>query len=272
MRFRQLLASTCLKSKVDKTVRNTFRAWNAAVSTIKGWPGHRLKAGDSSDWRYTLPWATFPDSYRQDVELFVRRSENDWLEAGDALEPLHVRTQSNYSEALRRAASILVTLGCDPNSIKTLGDVVLPPQAKRILHFLAKRIGRTKGGHVGYMSLVLFMAARDHVRLGDSDLATLEKFVRNTAESRRGMSDQTWERLVQFDDPTLLRRLQHLPEELVRSVKKQPLTLRTAKIVRLALALEFHAFSRLPRRAFCQRHESGASLAARFLGGLARLV
>jgi len=79
MRFRQLLASTCLKSKVDKTVRNTFRAWNAAVSTIKGWPGHRLKAGDSSDWRYTLPWATFPDSYRQDVELFVRRSENDWL-------------------------------------------------------------------------------------------------------------------------------------------------------------------------------------------------
>ena len=65
----------------------------------------------------------------------------------------------------------------------------------------------------------------------------LDRFVRNTAERRRGMSDQTWERLVQFDDPTLLRRLQHLPEELVRSVKKQPVTLTTAKTVRLALTL-----------------------------------
>ncbi len=51
------------------------------------------------------------------------------------------------------------------------------------------------------------------------------------------MSDQTWERLVQFDDAALLRRLQHLPEELVRSVKKQPVTITTAKTVRLALAL-----------------------------------
>jgi len=131
-RFRQLLSSTCLKSKVDKTVRNTFKAWNVAVATIQGWPGRHLSVRGVPNWRYALPWSTFPVSYRQDVDLFLRRSEDDWLE-GDDREQLHPHTQANYSEALRRGASILVELGVDPNTIKTLGDVVSPTRAKRIL-------------------------------------------------------------------------------------------------------------------------------------------
>ena len=236
MRFRQLLSSTCLKGKVDKTVRNTVRSWNAAVGDIEGWPGCHL-AGYSSDWRYIRPWKTFPVSYRQDVDLFVSRSADDWLEESDCREPLHPHTRANYSDALRRAASILVSLGAEPNLIKTLADVVQPNHVKRVLTFLAKRTSRKQGGHTGYMALVLYMAARDHVHISASELTKLETFVRNTAERRRGMSDQTWERLVQFDDPALLKQLQHLPEELVRSVKRQPVTITTAKTVRLALAL-----------------------------------
>ena len=130
-----------------------------------------------------------------------------------------------------------MSLGAEPNSIKTLADVVQPNHVKRVLTFLAKRTSRKQGGHTGYMALVLYMVARDHVHISASELTKLETFVRNTAERRRGMSDQTWERLVQFDDAALLKQLQHLPEELVRSVKKQPVTITTAKTVRLALAL-----------------------------------
>jgi integrase len=238
LRFRQLLTSTCLKSKVDKTVRGTFKAWNAAVDTIEGWPSLRLEAGHSSDWSYVRPWNEFPATFRKDVESFVNRGDDeDWLYSDTRRDQLRPRTRLNYSGALRRAASILVVLGCDPSSIKTLHDVAYPQQAERILTFLRRRTGRKCGGHVGYMSLVLYMVAKRHLRLEEPDLAMLERFVRNTAERQRGMADQTWERLVQFDDRVVLRRLQNLPEELARSVKGQPVTLTSAKTVRLALAL-----------------------------------
>jgi integrase len=237
LRFRQLLTSTCLKSKVDKTVRGTFKAWNAAADEIEGWPGRRLEVGGSPEWIYIRPWNTFPISYRQDVDVFVSRAEDDWLYRDDGREPLRPTTRANYSEALRRAASVLVLLGTHPNSIRTLDDVAHPNQASRILYFLSERTARKHGGHVGYMALVLYMVARDHLRLSGEELATLARFARNTADRRHGMSDRTWERLVQFDDPRLLRKFEALPDELVRSIKKQPISISTAKTVRVALAL-----------------------------------
>jgi integrase len=242
-RYHALLRATCIKSKRDKTVRNTIRAWNRAVTTVPGWPQQILHA-TANEWYYSLPWSKLPVRYREDVETFLARGETaDWLDvaldAGDEKEvrPLHPRTKSNYRGALCRAASILIRLGAAPESIRSLADVVSPDAVKRILIFLRDRTGREQGGHVGYMALVLFLAARDHVQASEEHLKKLEQFVANTADHHRGMSERTCQRLVQFDDAAALDRLEDLPEELVRSVKRLPINTQTATVVRTALCL-----------------------------------
>jgi len=229
--FRLLLGETSLKSKADKVVRNTVREWNRSVEKIKGWPSRYLIA--SKERNYILAWSTFPPSYRDEVEAFVGRAEIDWLEPSPG-QPLRSRTKANYGDALRRAGSILVKLGTPLDSISSLREVVAPVRVRSVLEFIRDRTGRTTGGHVGYMAWVLLLAAR-HVHARESDLAMLEQFVGRTAETRRGMADRTWERLVQFDDPVALDRLRDLSEDLVRSVRDQPVSVGTAKTIRLAL-------------------------------------
>jgi len=240
-RYRDLLRATCIKSRRDKTVRNTIRAWNRAVTTVPGWPQKPLQT-NSNHWYYGLAWSKLPASYREDVEAFVARGgETDWLEDtvddddADERDPLHPRTRQNYREALRRAASILLTRGIRADAIKSLSDVTTPDAVKYILTFLRKRTGRRRGGHVGYMALVLFMAAKGHVDA--TDLKKLERLVEKTAQCRRGMSERTAERLTQFDNAAALDQLEDLPEGLVRSVRNLPVNASTAKIVRTGLCL-----------------------------------
>jgi integrase len=241
--FRSHLGETCLKSKVAKVIRNTVREWNRAVENIEGWPARRLNVGAVDKWHYALPWSAFPQGFRDEVETFVGRQELDWLEP-TAGQPLRPQTRANYRNALRRAASILVDLGTPPDSISSLREVVEPSRVRLVLEFLRERTGRTRGGHVAYMALLLYLAARDYVHAHDSNLQPvkaklerLQKFVANTAETKRGMSDRTWRRLLQFDDPVVLERVKNFHFELLESVKDQPITVETAKTVRLALLL-----------------------------------
>jgi integrase len=212
------------------------------VELVPGWPPQSLGAEYHSDRTYALEWSAFQTSYPEDVGAFVRRStavesEADWLDAEDDRRPLRPRTQSNYSEALRRAASILVKLGVDPNSIRLIRDVVEPSRVKRILHFLKDRTGRKSGGHVGYMALVLYLAAVDRGGLTDKQIEILGGFVAKTKERRLQMSERTEQRLAQFEDPLVLERFKHLPAILVDRAEKLPVGIASAKAVRMALLI-----------------------------------
>ena len=241
-RLKTILRATCLKSKAEKTVRRTVRAWNIASASFEGRPLQVLRAGDRSDWTYVLAWSAFPASYAEDVAAFVDRGVSqatigDWLDREDDRDPLRPRTKSNYSNALRRAASVLVKLGVEANSIRLVSDVVEPSRVKQVLHFLRDRTGREWGGHVGYMALVLYMAAVDRGGLDTPSLTQLGKWVDATGEQRRRMSERTEKRLTQFDDSAALARFRELPASLIASVAKLPLSVSTAKTVKMALLI-----------------------------------
>jgi hypothetical protein len=245
LEFRSDLAQTCGKTKAIQTLGNTVRTWNRAVEMIPGWPATRLDGGVRHDWDYGLPWSAFAPSYRDDVDAFITHFDFDSLGPipGGGL---RARTKANYREGLRRAASILVAVGVDGNSIASLRDVVEPSRVKRIIKFLWDRNGEKRGGHAGFMAFLLLMVARDHVR-ARADVGQLERLFWKTADTRFGkMADRTWQRLRSFDDPTVINEFKNLHDRLVDGVLDRPADISTAKTLRLALSLALSVETALP--------------------------
>jgi len=234
-RYREELRRTCARSKADKLARYVVRGWNAAAETIQGWPQRRLEAGFNADRFYILPWSAFPGSYRDDVEAFLASDADTWLQGDTARRSLKPRTKSNYRDAYRRAASILVRLGVAAESIRTLADVVHLDRVEAVLCFLRDRTERRQGGHVALMALLLLVAADVHVGADDKVVEKLTEYFESVRERGQTMSPRTQERLAQFDDPALLDRLERLPSDLIKAVKGKPVDQATAGRVRLAL-------------------------------------
>lgn len=244
--FRLVLAQTCLKNKANQTFCKTVSAWNRAVETVDGWPSSRLNGGVRHDSTYALPWSELPSSYRDDVEAFIAHLDYDSLgpiPGGGLRAP----TKNNYRHGLRRAASILVRLGVAADSITSLGIVVAPARVREIIKFLWHRNGEKTGGHAALMAFLLLMVARDHVRAHADDVDELRRLFWKTADTCFGkMADRTWDRLIPFGDPILLRKFKNLPAQLVHSVVGQPVDISTAKAVRLALSLALYFETALP--------------------------
>jgi integrase len=236
------LRTTGLNSKTDKIVRNTARAWNRARQTIPGWPLVTLTVVCRKSDVPLLPWSDFPPSLEEDVRRFLDR-DGDWLSEENFLSttgrpPLRPTTVSNYRNGLRRVASLMVTLGAPPAEIGTLADLVRVDRVKGVLKHVAKRTGRTQGGHVMFLALLLYLVGREHVQVTGKPLEQLEAFFKKTRPDSIGMSDRTLNRYTQFDDPDVLDQLIRLPKSLMARADKDAVpSLSSAKRARLALFL-----------------------------------
>ncbi len=248
-KFRRRVETTCLKSKSNKVVRSTVKAWNSAGLMVPGWPATRLNTGQSDGWYYSLPWSAFPPSFRADVNAYSARGQEatDFLgflddEPADQLAFLEPRTQENYRDGLKRAASILVKRGVPAESIVGIGSLVSPERVRTILEFLSKRLQRKDGGLLGLVAMLLYVAARDWVypkveakSPEAAVIAKLQHYFTLTKLKTPGMSERTRARLGAFDDPRVLTEYLQLPRRLVAEAEKLPVNSKSAALIRLAL-------------------------------------
>jgi hypothetical protein len=241
-RFAEDLRRTCLGSKADQVVRNTARAWKRAQQVIPGWPKATLGYRPRKSTIPLLPWSDFPATLEQDAQAFLKRDDN-WLSLDDLQpdgqkRPLRPITRSNYLDGLRRIASTLVALGTPPTDLRCLADLVQVERVRAVLQHVSARTGRTKGGHVMFLALLLFIVARDHVGFTGPPLKRLETFFKKTRPETVGMSDRTLNRYTQFEDHTVLDRLIRLPRQLMAQADKSDVPdVSSAKRARLALYL-----------------------------------
>jgi hypothetical protein len=144
----------------------------------------------------------------------------------------------NYRQTCLRAASILVTLGHPAERITALANVVAPVNVRDICQFLARRNQRKEGGAPFQMALILYIAAKHHVRLPAEELTKLERFWRAIRGPFGKMSQRTFRRLEQFDDQRAMIAMAQLPVTLMKAAARfgQP-SVRSAKLVRTALFL-----------------------------------
>ena len=238
--FKILLSETCLVSKFTRGARETAAAWAEARTEIAGWPQNELGDPERQQHGYALPWSAFPDSFREDVEAFVTRDDLDDEDEDDdhPLRPLRKRTADNYRQTCVRAASILVRLGQSAETITSLKDLVALQTVKSIAKFLKERNQREVGGAPFQMALILFIAAKDHVHLPEAELRRLKRYWKKIRGRYGKMSDRTFKRLQQFDDPKATEAMAMLPDTLLKAARKlgKP-TIESAKLVRTALLL-----------------------------------
>jgi integrase len=241
--FGTLLAETCLNSKFTRVARETAAAWAEARTKIKGWPQNELGNPERHQHGYALPWSAFPDSFRADVEAFVTRAELDDLDDFDEdgahqLRPLGKRTVRNYGETCLRAASILVRLGQSTETIGGLKELVTIQNIKLVARFLAERNQRTEGGAPFQTALILYIAAKHHLHLPEPELERIKRYWKKIRGRYGKMSDRTFRRLQQFDDPKATEAMAKLPDQLLKVAQKlgKP-SVESAKLVRTALLL-----------------------------------
>lgn len=238
-RFHNILKLTNLGAKTRNVLRGTITAWDHGRCHFEGWPNIDLGQAPAETRFYGLSWSAFPASFREDVEHFLSRPGSNLqgifgtVAKGGELpspappksrssKPLHIRTQENYREALRRSASILVHVGRrEAEQITGLAALIGVDEAREILHFLAQRTGRQDGGCLALVALMLFLAARDYVLPSEETVIQLGLLWRLVRGPHREMSPRSLRRLCQFDDDDKAKKMARLPSQLASAARGQ---------------------------------------------------
>src|SRR5262249_53040672 len=109
---------------------------------------------------------------------------------------------------------------------------------RHIATFLGERNQRTEGGAPFQTTLILFIAAKHHLRLPKPELDRLERYWKKIRGKHGEMSTRTFKRLQQFEDPRAISAMAQLPATLARvAMRMGKPTTASAKLVRTALFL-----------------------------------
>jgi integrase len=187
---------------------------------------------------YTQPMAAYPESFREDLQLFLDRlappDGASMFRAGTAPRRLRPATLKVRAFAIRQASAALVAQGHEPSSLRSLRDLVQPvARAGTILDFYFARAQGRVGGQVATIAETLRQVAKHHAAIPSADLAELERWCSQAQPRRGGMSEKVRDRLRRLTEPHPRALLLHLPNELMRRAER--LGAGTADAGRLAL-------------------------------------
>jgi hypothetical protein len=136
--FERRLDAADLKDSPRDLARTARQFWNKAVNTIPGWPQRYVMVPDYTN-TYAVPWDAFPASLRAEADAWFTR-----LAGTDPLDELPFRPLRPSSIATRRRqlheyVSALVRSGHNPDSLRSLADLVQVDRLKDALRFIIAR-------------------------------------------------------------------------------------------------------------------------------------
>jgi integrase len=117
-------------------------------------------------------------------------------------------------------ATALVKSGRDPQTIRSLADLVQPEALKTELSFFWARNGRRKTAQLHDFALTAIKVAKWWVKAPVERIGELQTIRREVAPKEMGMTPRNRARLRQFDDPENVRRLIDLPQAIVRALPR----------------------------------------------------
>ncbi len=236
-RFLDDLSEAALVDKPRNIHRMTCCLWNKAASAFPTWPQQVLTVPDYRK-HYALAWTIFPASLKEDVDAYLKCLTGKDVLAEIYFRPLRPISIENRLKLLRAYVSALVQHGYDPQSLKTLHDVVAVDVLKHGLRVFLDRAGG-KTAYINEVAYVITAVAHYWVKVDPKHLEQLKELCKRLKSREVGMTDKNRSRLRQFDDPENVRRLLALPAKLVADARRagKP-TCDTARMVQVALALE----------------------------------
>lgn len=228
---------------VSKNPRNLLKhsiaVWNMCHRRVPGWPGSPLSSPFKTE-PFMLPLDAFPETFQEDVAAFETRMSNpDPLDPKAPLRALRPATLESYRYTFRRVASALVRGGhVELDALTGFHVLCEAVNFKAALRPFLPKADDQDTGYAHKMATQLIAVARHHLRCEEAHLNQLERIARRLKpKTTGGMGKRNRERLQQFDDEVVVRRLLRFPaEERARALLKN-YPLRRAKGVERALAI-----------------------------------
>ncbi|MHB2170098.1 hypothetical protein [Alsobacter sp. R-9] len=236
--FKSELFGDALLKDPEKTWTDFAVAWNRAGSRTTGFPSIRIERPSRREV-YVLPWTSFPASLKQDVDAWLDRlAGRDFADDGPA-RPARPSTLTTRAYQLRSFASALVHRGRDPQTLRSLADLVVLDAFNEGLRFYYERKGRQTSSTIHDMASMLKGVAKHWVKAPEPDLAKMATVVKRLAVPQEGLTRKNRERLRPFDDPQAVDALLGLPARLRDEVDRGVLPGKRASVrAGLALAIE----------------------------------
>jgi integrase len=218
--FGQALLRGSLVGRPKQVHRSACLAWNECIDRVPGWPRQTLIVPNNRR-DFSLAWSVFPHSFQADVDTYLDHLAGTDLLADTATRPASPVTLKFRRTQLRQMASALGHSGRKPDTICSLADLVAVDSAKTILTFFLKRHGQRKSGQIHNVALLLVNIARHWVEVPPEQLEQLQKLRRRMDPGRKGLTDKSRVRLMQFDDEENIAKLVLLPQVLATEVRRQ---------------------------------------------------
>jgi len=241
-----LVATQFMQALTDETLvkaprvnhQNLCRVWNRMQGLVPGWPDVALTVPRYTD-HYSLPWSSFPGSFREDVESYLASLANDdILDLNSAPRPLKPRTLKAYRYELRRFASALVCQGHDAMRITSLAYLVDLRHVEHGLRFLLKRNGDRPMSSAADLATLLGKVAKYWVCAPVDSVAMINRYARRVRPPIGGLGVKNRMRLAPLRDEQNLARLFLLPPKIRKEVeKKNRCTRADALLMQYAVAL-----------------------------------
>lgn len=258
----QALYADRLHSDPRHVHQNAIRAWNRLVDSIDVWPRNKLTMPRYR--KVKSPDAKPVPELQAAIERFlVRNSTDDPFDLDKPMIPWKPSTIAAYRGSLKRHFGLLVTLGCAPEELRKLSDLVQLNRAKAALKLFMEQNegqGRVGASHLArLLSQIAFEAAKTEQDLTEDKKAELLAHAASLRElsdrlHRRNkvLGQRNRERLTPLRDERNLARLLLLPIAMADEMKRlDDPTRGEALLMQLVVALLILTFCPLRISSLC---------------------
>lgn len=220
LRYRDHLFANSLRAQPEKSWHAFLWQWNAALRENPAFPQIVLKR-DSRKKSVTLAWECFPADLYQDTRSWLDGLSGKDILADGPARIVKASTVETREYQIRYFASALVEAGVDPQSLRSLADLVSLPNFEAGLRHLYKRNGNKASSTLGGIGGALIAIARHYVLPKNADESAAEAalkrmrfLVSRVDKQSNGLTDKNHDRLRQLENPELVHKLVTLPQRL----------------------------------------------------------
>lgn len=213
--YRDALVQFELRKSPDDCFRKAVNSWNLAVRLIPEWPRQTFVLPSRAKVIKLKPEA-FPPTFVADLDAYLAGLQYPDVFNPDVVAvPLRPASIKQYRGMLLRFASILVLTGLPADKIIDLSALVNLQNAEAGLRWMLEQKNNHCTVSLSATVNLLRNLARRHVKVADPDQKRLDNWNdRFAVKTSSGMTVKNRDRLRPLQDPTTLRRLLALPEQL----------------------------------------------------------
>ena len=231
--FAKYLDERLLSKDPLRILGDTVRAWNRRIAGGELVPLTRIDRSRA----YTLRWADFPASLKQDTDAWHKACLRPDPFDPDARAPVKPPTIEQRDRMIRRLATAVVLQGERAEELVGLRALITPERVKKALRFFLDRNGGKPSIQAHQMAQLAVAIARHWLQLHEEEIRELRGWAKKLRPNRKGLTQKNEDRLRQFRDEKVLRALFTLPDKILAEELREVPDSRSALRIQTALAI-----------------------------------